>query len=77
MVAGGSAVFLNPEPIADFVDLFLIGEGEQMMPEFLAAFRETRRSGRVRMRDARAASTAPTSRLFRAGLRRRRPILGE
>ena len=41
IIAGGSAVFLNPEPIADFVDLFLIGEGEEMVPEFIARFRET------------------------------------
>src|SRR3984893_12409881 len=40
VIAGGSAVFLNPEPIADFVDLFLIGEGEEMVPEFIARFRE-------------------------------------
>jgi radical SAM superfamily enzyme YgiQ (UPF0313 family) len=44
IVAGGSAVFLNPEPIADFVDLFLIGEGEEMVPEFLAAYQEARRN---------------------------------
>jgi len=41
VIAGGSAVFLNPEPIADFVDLFLIGEGEEMVPEFIARFHET------------------------------------
>ncbi|MGH7880451.1 MAG: radical SAM protein, partial [Candidatus Binataceae bacterium] len=44
IVAGGSAVFLNPEPIADFVDLFLIGEGEEMAPEFIAAYRAERQS---------------------------------
>jgi radical SAM superfamily enzyme YgiQ (UPF0313 family) len=38
IIAGGSAVFLNPEPIADFIDLFLIGEGEEMVPEFLARY---------------------------------------
>lgn len=42
IVAGGSAVFLNPEPIADFVDLFLIGEGEEMAPEFIAAYQNER-----------------------------------
>jgi radical SAM superfamily enzyme YgiQ (UPF0313 family) len=36
VVAGGPATFLNPEPLADFVDLFLIGEAEQMLPEFIA-----------------------------------------
>jgi radical SAM superfamily enzyme YgiQ (UPF0313 family) len=35
VIAGGSAVFLNPEPIADFVDVFLVGEAEEMLPEFL------------------------------------------
>ena len=35
VIAGGPATFLNPEPIADFIDLFLIGEGEEMIPEFL------------------------------------------
>ncbi|MDO8430816.1 MAG: radical SAM protein [Candidatus Binatus sp.] len=42
IVAGGSAVFLNPEPIADFIDLFLIGEGEEMVPEFLERYQMTR-----------------------------------
>jgi radical SAM superfamily enzyme YgiQ (UPF0313 family) len=42
IIAGGSAVFLNPEPIADFIDLFLIGEGEEMVPEFLARYHATR-----------------------------------
>ena len=35
IIAGGPAVFLNPEPLADFIDLFLIGEAEEMLPEFL------------------------------------------
>ena len=35
VIAGGPAVFLNPEPLADFIDLFLIGEAEEMLPEFL------------------------------------------
>jgi radical SAM superfamily enzyme YgiQ (UPF0313 family) len=38
VIAGGPATFLNPEPIADFIDLFLIGEGEEMIPEFLARY---------------------------------------
>ena len=36
VLAGGPATFLNPEPLAEFVDLFLIGEAEEMLPEFLA-----------------------------------------
>jgi len=34
VVAGGSAA-LNPEPIADFIDLFIIGEVEDLLPSFL------------------------------------------
>jgi len=41
IIAGGSAIFLNPEPVADFVDLFLIGEGEEMIPEFLVRYRDS------------------------------------
>lgn len=33
VVAGGPATFLNPEPVAPFIDAFLIGEGEEMIAE--------------------------------------------
>jgi radical SAM superfamily enzyme YgiQ (UPF0313 family) len=39
VIAGGPATFLNPEPIADFVDLFLLGEAEEMLPEWIEALR--------------------------------------
>jgi radical SAM superfamily enzyme YgiQ (UPF0313 family) len=42
VMAGGPAVFLNPEPLADFIDLFLIGEAEEMLPEFLVLLSEAR-----------------------------------
>ncbi|HSD11545.1 MAG TPA: radical SAM protein, partial [Candidatus Binatia bacterium] len=48
VIAGGSAVFLNPEPIAEFVDVFLIGEAEEMLPEFLAFLENARERGRSR-----------------------------
>jgi radical SAM superfamily enzyme YgiQ (UPF0313 family) len=37
VIAGGPATFLNPEPLAPFVDAFLIGEGEEMVPELVEA----------------------------------------
>lgn len=49
IVVGGPATFLNPEPIAEFVDVFLIGEGEEMVPEWLAALRAARGGGRDEM----------------------------
>jgi len=48
VIAGGPATFLNPEPLADFVDLFLIGEAEEMLPEFLAVYRACRDAGASR-----------------------------
>jgi radical SAM family uncharacterized protein len=36
VIAGGVACFLNPEPIASFIDCFLIGEAELMLPQFIA-----------------------------------------
>jgi radical SAM superfamily enzyme YgiQ (UPF0313 family) len=35
IIGGGIAVTLNPEPLADFFDLFLLGEGEAVLPGFL------------------------------------------
>ncbi|MEW6335475.1 MAG: radical SAM protein [Thermodesulfobacteriota bacterium] len=35
VIGGGIAVTLNPEPLADFFDLFLIGDGEALLPDFL------------------------------------------
>ncbi len=39
VIGGGPAVFLNPEPIAAFFDLFLVGEAEEMLPEAFAGAR--------------------------------------
>ncbi len=44
VIAGGPATFLNPEPVAEFIDLFLIGEGEEMIPEFLECYAEVRKA---------------------------------
>lgn len=38
VVAGGVACFLNPEPIAPFIDCFLLGEAECLLPEFFSYF---------------------------------------
>jgi len=34
VLAGGSAVFINPEPLADCIDAFFIGEGEGLAEPF-------------------------------------------
>jgi radical SAM family uncharacterized protein len=38
IIAGGVACFLNPEPIAAFIDCFLIGEAEGILPRFFETF---------------------------------------
>ena len=35
VVMGGAAAFLNPEPVADFVDVVCVGEGEVLVPALL------------------------------------------
>jgi len=41
VIGGGVAVFLNPEPISEFFDLFILGEAEEVLGEFLEVCRET------------------------------------
>jgi len=39
VIAGGVATFLNPEPLSEFFDLFVLGEAEEMIAEFLEVYR--------------------------------------
>ncbi len=45
IIGGGVSVTLNPEPLADFFDLFLLGEAEELLPEFLHVFENSCRLG--------------------------------
>jgi len=45
LVIAGGCCALNPEPMADFIDLFVIGEGEEVVPELLDSLREGKRNG--------------------------------
>ncbi|MDP7552841.1 MAG: radical SAM protein, partial [Nitrospinaceae bacterium] len=38
ILAGGSAIFINPEPLADCIDVFFIGEGEGLTEPFFRLF---------------------------------------
>lgn len=44
VVAGGPCA-CNPEPLADFVDLFLLGEGEEMNLELIDCYRQAKQEG--------------------------------
>ncbi|MFC2071182.1 TIGR03960 family B12-binding radical SAM protein [Chloroflexota bacterium] len=45
VMAGGSCV-LNPEPMADFIDFFVIGDGEEILLELLNCFRHWKQQGK-------------------------------
>lgn len=40
LIAGGPGITMNPEPMAPFFDVILIGEGEEAIPQFLDLCRE-------------------------------------
>lgn len=40
VIAGGPAVSANPEPLALLIDAFVIGEGEEVIPELVTVLRE-------------------------------------
>ncbi len=44
VVAGGPCV-CNPEPLCDFIDLFIIGEGEEVNIELLELYEQMKKSG--------------------------------
>lgn len=39
LLLGGGAAVYNPEPLAEFFDLFLVGDAEESLPELLSALR--------------------------------------
>jgi radical SAM family uncharacterized protein len=41
IIAGGVVTFLNPEPLSLFVDLFIIGEGEENLGEFISILNQS------------------------------------
>lgn len=48
IVIGGGPCSYNPEPIADFFDLFYIGEGETVYGQLLEAYKKNRAAGGTR-----------------------------
>ena len=45
IIAGGPGAF-NPEPISDFIDLFVIGEGEEIIHEIIEVYKHWREEGK-------------------------------
>ena len=52
VAAGGVTAFLNPEPVADFMDCFIVGEGEAVLPAFVASFIKNQAEGKMAALDS-------------------------
>ena len=59
IVIGGGPCAYNPEPIADFFDLFYIGEGETQYEKLIKLYRECRKEGRSRQEFLKEAGKLP------------------
>ena len=58
-VIGGGACAYNPEPLADFFDLFYIGEGETVYDELFDIYKEWKNRGGSREEFLNQAATVP------------------
>lgn len=56
IIIGGGPCAYNAEPLADFFDVFDIGEGEEMLPRFTRMYAEMKRGGASRAEILRATS---------------------
>ena len=56
LVIGGGPCAFNPEPLADFFDLFVIGEGEEVVHELLDTYIRARQEGKGRREFLREAA---------------------
>ncbi|MCI5140698.1 MAG: B12-binding domain-containing radical SAM protein, partial [Candidatus Electrothrix sp. ATG1] len=49
LIIGGGACALNPEPVADFFDLIVLGDGEEVLLDIIAVLRAARKEGLSRI----------------------------
>lgn len=47
-ILGGGPIVFNPEPMADFFDFFVIGDGENILPLILRWIRDQKQKGKTR-----------------------------
>ncbi|MFH1878818.1 MAG: TIGR03960 family B12-binding radical SAM protein, partial [Candidatus Omnitrophota bacterium] len=56
VIAGGACCY-NPEPMSKFIDVFIIGDGEESLPRFIGAYRELKNKNLSRKEKLRAFSS--------------------
>lgn len=59
IVIGGGPCVYNPEPIADFFDIFYIGEGETVYGDLMEAYRKNRKNNGSRLQFLELAAEIP------------------
>ena len=59
IVIGGGPCTYNPEPIADFFDIFYMGEGETVYADLIDAYRNNRKKGGSRLDFLKMAAKIP------------------
>jgi len=58
VIAGGSCA-LNPEPMADFIDIYVLGDGEEVVTELIDCYRTWKQSGESKDMLLRSAADIP------------------
>jgi len=59
LVIGGGPCAFNPEPLADFFDLFLLGDGEEAVTEILSLCRQAKAAGKSRLQTLKSLAAVP------------------
>ncbi|WP_104805429.1 TIGR03960 family B12-binding radical SAM protein [Blautia marasmi] len=59
IVIGGGPCTYNPEPLAEFFDVFYIGEGETVFDEFLDAYKKYKKAGKSKKEFLERAAEIP------------------
>ena len=59
IVAGGAPCACNPEPLADFFDLFFLGDGEEVDLEVMELYRQCKKEGTTKGEFLRRAAQVP------------------
>ncbi len=59
IVIGGGPCAYNPEPLADFFDMFYMGEGEKQYYRLLDLYKENKKAGGTRLDYLKKAATVP------------------
>jgi radical SAM superfamily enzyme YgiQ (UPF0313 family) len=76
IIAGGVACWINPEPLAEVVDAFLVGEAEVLLPAFWAALDEGQPRERQLRRLAREVPGVYVPRFYRPEYRGDDELIG-